>query len=189
MKILKYVLAIIVLLIAVFLIKGAMTPSVNYECEIVVNKSAKEAWAVMSDEVNLPKWIKGYKRSELISGKENTVGSVTHVYVEDGGQEMMMEETITDLKLYELMAMQFTMDFMNMDYEMHFDEDDGKTTIRTKSTTVGNDIIAKSMISFMPSSMKAQEVENLNNLKTLIEDNTNDYFPEIERDTLPLNMD
>lgn len=184
MKILKFLLAIVLLLIVFFVGKGLLTPSIYYESEVVVNKPAKEAWAVMSDEVNLPKWIKGFKRTKHISGVENTVGAISHIYVDEGGQEMMMKETITDVKPYELMAMKFTMDFMNMDYEMHFNETNGKTTIKTKSTTKGNGIFSKSIISFMPSSMKAQEDENLGKLKKLIEENTKNYFPIVVQDTL-----
>jgi hypothetical protein len=97
---------------------------------------------------------------------------------------MMMEETITDLEINERMAMKFTMDFMDMDYEISMEEKDGKTHINTKSTTVGNGMFAKSMISFMPSSMKAQEDKNLNSLKALIEANTKNYFPEPVLDTI-----
>ncbi len=177
MKYLKYLLFLIVALAILFIGKGLLTPSVYYESEVVVNKSAKESWAVMSDEANLPKWIKGFKKTELVSGTANTVGSVSNVYVDEGGEEMVMKETITALKLYEQMAMNFSMDFMDMDYEMLFNEKDGNTTITTKSTTVGNGMIAKSIISFMPGSMKAQEEENLGKLKMLIEENTKDYFP------------
>ena len=56
-------------------------------------------------------------------------------------------------------------------------ENNGKTTIKTVSSTSGNGIIAKSIVSFMTSAMKKQEDENLENLKTLIEENTKNYFP------------
>ncbi len=178
MKYLKYLLGFFALLLLFILGKGFFTPSVYYESEIVVNKSAKEAWAVMSDEENLPKWIDGFKRSELVSGPANTVGAVTNVYVEDNGEEMVMVETIMQVKTYELLAMKFTMDFMDMDYEMLFSEKGGKTRIQTKSTTFGNGIMAKSMISFMTAAMKSQEDENLGNLKKLIEENTKNYFQD-----------
>jgi len=188
MKILKYILGAFVLLILIFLGKGLLTPSISYENETIVNKSAKEAWAVMSDESNLPKWIDGFLRTELASGTANTVGAVSNVYVDEGGQKMMMKETIMDIKPYELMAMKFTMDFMNMDYEMHFHESNGKTTIRTKSKTIGNGIFAKSLISFMPSSMATQEDKNLSKLKDLIDENTKNYFPESVVDTLGVGL-
>ena len=38
-------------------------------------------------------------------------------------------------------------------------------------------MIMRSMISFMQGAMQAQEDENMNNLKKLIEENATDYFP------------
>jgi len=183
MKYLKYLLYLLIILALIFFGKGLLTPSISYESEITVNKSAKEAWAVMQDEVNLPKWIQGFKKIELISGTPNTVGAVSKVYIEEAGQESIMEETITALTPNQKMAMTFTMDFMDMDYEMLFTEKDGKTNILTKSTTKGNGLFAKSIVSFMPGAMKAQEDANLVNLKKLIEENTKDYFPVLQSDS------
>ena len=179
MKILKYLLLAILVLVLLFFAKGLLTPSISYENEVIVNKPAKEAWSVMSDEANLPKWIKGFKRTELVSGTANTVGAVSNVYVDEGGQEMVMKETVTAIKLYEQLKMKFSMDFMDMEYEINFRETDGKTTVHSKSTTFGNGLFAKSIVSFMTGTMKAQEDENLNNLKKLIDANTKNYFPEI----------
>jgi len=178
MKYLKYGLFLILLLGILFFVKGIITPSIQYECEVVVNKSLNEAWAVMSDEAKLPEWITGFKKTELVSGIPNTIGAVSKIYVEEGGQEMTMQETITNIKPNELMAMTFTMDFMNMDYEMILNEKNGSTTIKSKSKTTGNGIFAKSMVSFMRSSMKSQEEINLNKLKNTIEQNTKNYFLE-----------
>lgn len=176
MKILKYLLGFILLLALIFFGRGLLTPSVSYESTIEVNKSAKESWAVMSDEVNLPKWIEGFKRAELVSGQANTVGAVSNIYVDQNGQEMVMKETVKAVKDHELLAMTFSMDFMDMDYEMLFNESNGKTKITSKSTTKGNGLFAKSMISFMGGSMKEQEDKNMNSLKKLIDENSKNYF-------------
>jgi len=178
MKYLKYFLLLLALVALVFFGKGLLTKSVDYDSEVVVNKPVEEAWAVMSDETNLPEWIKGFQRTELVSGTANTVGAVSKVYVKENGKEMVMEETITAIEPNDHIEMTFSMDFMNMDYKMKMEEKDGKTHIRSTSSTVGNGIFAKSMIAFMPKAMKAQEDENMNTLKRLIEENTKDYFPE-----------
>ena len=165
MKFLKYALIFIVVVVLLFFGKGLLTPSISYENEITVNTSAKEAWVVMNDESNLPKWIEGFKKVELVSGTPNTVGAVSNVYVEEQGQEMIMQETITSVKENEHMAMTFTMDFMDMDYKMSFEEQGGQTIIKSASTVKGNGIMAKSMISFMKGSMESQEDTNLGKLK------------------------
>lgn len=186
MKILKYILSILAILCIIFLALGFITPSVSYTSETTVNKSAKEAWAVMSDEENLPKWIKGFKRAELVSGKANSVGAVSNIYIDENGKEMVMKETVTAVKDYEHLAMTFSMDFMDMDYEMIFTEKDGKTHIQTNSKTIGNGMLAKSIVSMMSATMKKQEDENVNTLKKLIEENTKIYFQEeVEEEMAP----
>lgn len=180
MKYLKYLFYAILVLVVLFIGKGLMTPSVSYESEVSVNKLAAEAWAVMSDESKLSKWIEGYKRGVLVSGEKNTVGAVSNIFVEENGEEMVMQETITGLEPNQRMAMTFTMDFMNMDYEISFEEKDGKTIIRSKSKVMGNGLFNQSIVSMLTSAMKEQEEKNLSSLKRLIEENTTNYFPEPE---------
>lgn len=180
MKYLKYLLGLLLLLTIIFFALGMITPTVSYENEVVVNKPAAESWATMSDESKMAQWISGFVRTEIVSGEPNTIGTLSNVYVNENGQEMVMQETVTDLKENELLAMNFTMDFMDMDYEITFEEKDGKTNIKSKSKTVGNGMFAKSMISLMKGAMYDQEEKNLNNLKKLIDNNTTNYFPEPE---------
>ena len=177
MKFLKYFFFLILLLVLLFIGKGLITPSIDYDCTITVDKPAAECWAVMSDENNLPQWIEGYKSAKLISGTPNTAGAVSEITIDQNGEEMTMKETITKVIPNELMAMEFTMDFMDMDYEMKFNEEGGKTIITTKSKTMGNGLFAKSMVSFMGGVMKKQEDANLQKLKTIIDNNTKNYSP------------
>lgn len=178
MKYLKYLLYAIGVLALIFFGMGILKPSISYESEVSFNKPIEEAWAVMSDETRITEWLKEIKRIEPKSGTPHTVGAVSEIYVDQNGEEMMMEETITALKTNEQIAMTFTMDFMSMDYEMILSERAGKTHILTKSKTVGNGIFAKSLLAFMSGSMKEQEDINLNNLKKVIEENTKNYFLE-----------
>ncbi|MFY0607080.1 MAG: SRPBCC family protein [Cyclobacteriaceae bacterium] len=178
MKILKYLLIFLAIIAIIFFGKGIITPSVSYESTTSVSKSVEESWAVMTDEETMSKWITGFIKSELVSGEPNTVGAVSNTYVEENGEEMIIVETITDITPNERIAMTFTMDFMDMDYELSMEDQGDQTIITTKSEVRGNGLFAKSIISFMPDMMKAQEDENLAKLKRLIESNTKDYFPE-----------
>ena len=178
MKFLKILLGAIVLLALLFFGNGILNPSVSYGAEVTVDKPIKEAWAVMTDESRISDWLKDIKSIKHISGEKNTIGAVTEYTVEDNGTEMTMQETITSIQPNDHIAMTFTMDIMDMDYQVSFTEKEGKTNIRSKSVTTGNGIFMRSMLSFMGSGMIAQEEENLNNLKKLIDENTKDYFPE-----------
>ena len=175
MKYVKYLLYLIVILVIVFFGNGLFTPIIIYENEVLVNKPVAQAWAVMQDESRISEWLTVIDRIEPVSGEPSTVGAVSNIYVIENGEEMVMQETITAIELHKHMAMTFTMDFMNMDYEMYMSEKDGKTLIHTKSTTIGNGIISKSILSFMPGMMEDQEQENLTKLKEVIEQNQVEY--------------
>jgi len=178
MKYLKYLLGIIALLGIIFIVKGFLTPSVTYSSEIVVDKPIEEAMAVMQDESKVSEWLTGIKDMEHISGKKNTVGAVTKYTFDENGQESTIIETITAIQPNEYMAMSFVLEeVMEMDYKVDFNNKDGKTYIKSTTITRGSGWFMRSMVSFMQSAMQAQEDENMNKLKKLIDENTTVYFP------------
>lgn len=180
MKILKYIVALVAVLLIVFFGNGLITPSITYGSQITVDKPVNEAWAVMSDGSRVSEWLQEITRMESVSGVPGTVGAVSKIYASQDGEEWVMVETITAVTPEEYIAMTFTMDFMNMDYSMTLKDVDGKTQITSTSTTTGNGLFAKSIVSFMTGTMKEQEDKNLNNLKAVIDGNTVDYFPAPE---------
>jgi carbon monoxide dehydrogenase subunit G len=178
MKILKNILAVLAVLLIGFILVGIFKPSIDYSSEIEVNKPIKEAWAVMNDESKISQWLKGITNIEHVSGEKGAVGAVTKYTFDENGQESTILETLKTMRPNEQVAMDFTMEgVMTMDYKVDFVEKNGKTYIKSSTITKGDGIIMRSMIPFMKSTMQAQEDENLNNLKKLIEENTTDYFP------------
>lgn len=185
MKYLKYILGLIVLLALVFFGRGMLAPVISYSSEISVDKPVKEAWAVMNDESKISEWLQGITKVEHVSGEKGAVGAVTHYTVSDNGQESIIVETIKAINPEESIAMDFEMEgVMYMDYHLDFSEKDGTTHIKSSTKTNGIGLFMRSMISFMKKTMQAQEDENMNNLKKLIEENTTDYFPQPVEDTV-----
>lgn len=175
MKALKIIGIILAALILIFLAMGFIKSEITYQSEVIIDKPIEEVWAITQDESRITEWLSEVKRMEHISGEKGEVGAVSKIYVEQNGEEMFMEETITAKKHQEMMAMTFTMDFMNMDYEMHLEDMGGKTKVWSTSTTVGNGIFAKSLLAFMGGAMKQQEDVNMQKLKSLAESNTKVY--------------
>ena len=63
-----------------------------------------------------------------------------------------------------------------------FEEKDGTTKITTDSKVIGKSILSRAMFAIMEKlggSFTAQEAENIENLKKVIEENTTDYYPTI----------
>ena len=175
---LKYLLGIIGLLVILFLAKGFITPTISYDSEIVVEKSTKEAWAVMNDESKISEWLKGIKKVEHVSGEKGTVGAVTQYTFVENDQESIILETIKEIRPEESISMDFVMEgAMSMDYKVEFSEKDGKTHIKSSTITEGEGMFMRSMVSFLTGTMKSQEDVNMDNLKKLINENTTNYFP------------
>ena len=175
MKYLKYILGLIAILVIGFFLIGIISPKLNYDCEVIVEKSATESWAVLQDEEKMPEWLIGYQKTEHLSGTPGPIGAVTLIYFDNDGQQMSIQETITDIIPGKSMSMTFEDDFMKMDYEISLTTKGGKTTINSSSTAVGNNTVSKSIMALMGGVIKAQEETNLLNLKEVIEQNTKDY--------------
>ncbi|MGB0851245.1 MAG: SRPBCC family protein [Bacteroidia bacterium] len=178
MKFIKYLLILVVVAVVVFIGSGLLRPSQTYSSEITVEKSIEEAWAVMQDDSKTSQWLKSITDVKHVSGDKGKVGGVTEYTFTDDGQESKVLETITSVVPNEHIAMDFVMpDVMTMDYKMEISEKDGKTHIKSSTIAEGTGLFMQSMFSFMGSSLKAQEDENMNNLKEVIDNNTTDYFP------------
>ena len=175
MKYLKYILGILAVLFVGFLLIGVIKSEITYDCEIIVNKSIAESWAVTQDEEKLKDWLPTIQKVEHISGTPGTVGAISDVYFEADGEIMIIRETITDLVPEKSISMTYTSDFMNMDYTLNMSADNGKTKINTSTATEGNGMISKSMMVLIAGSIKAQEETNLANLKKTIESNSKEY--------------
>ena len=176
MNYLKYAIGIIAILVIGFLALGLIKPKATYECEIIVEKPLTETWAVLQDQEKLSEWLPGFQKMEHVSGTPGTIGAVSNVYFDNDGQNMIIKETITDIKPNESISMSYESDFMNMDYKLRVTSVDGKTKINSITTTEGNGIVSKSIMALMGGSLKKQEEINLSNLKKTIEQNTKNYF-------------
>lgn len=181
MKILKIILAILVLLALIFFVRGLLTPSFTYSSEITVDKPIEEAWAVMNDESKITQWLTSIKKVEHVSGEKGKVGQVTRYTFDENGQESQVLETLKELVPNKHVAMDFLVEgAMKMDYKVDFSEKDGKTILKSNTEVAGEGMIMKSILSFMQGTMKTQEDENFKNLQKLINENKTDYFPKPE---------
>lgn len=181
MKFLKFLLLFVVGLILFALIMGFVKSEISYGHEITVNKSAKEAWAVHQDVSKYNQWLDGFKSIELLNGVEGTVGSTYKIIVQPEGQpDFEMIETLESIKEADHISLNMDSEIMVFDQTTSFSEKDGKTTIKTDSKVSGKGIMMRSMFALMDlfmGSFQKKEVENIENLKKVIENNTTNYFP------------
>ncbi len=182
MKILKYILLGLVVLAILFFAFGLFKPTVSYGHEITTNKPLKEAWAVTQDANKYDQWLKGFKSMELLEGEYMQAGSKYKVIVNPGeGQpDFEMIETVMDVKEFELVNLHFDSEFMNFEQKILFSGDENSSTVKTESKVLAKGLVSKSMFAIMETlggTFTIQEVENIENLKKVIEGNTTVYYP------------
>ncbi len=178
MKILKILLGVIAVLVIGFFANGLLNPTVSYTTEVEVNKSVKESWAVFSDESLLDQWIIGYKGMEVLEGEKDQVGSKYLVKMEHDGEPFEMTETLTAIEKEKQYTMHFDSEAMGQDVDVQFSAKDANTTtIHVDATVAGKDIFMKSMFAFMKGTFQKTSDDMYGRLKTLIGENTKDYFP------------
>lgn len=177
MKILKYAIGIIALLIIGFFLIGIFNPSIQYSSETIVNKPIKESWDVMNDASKTKLWLTGLKRMELISGEEGQVGTKAKYIMDSNGSEIEMIETIKARTDYERMTLEMDSDILTNNLDMKFTEKDGKTIIKSTNIAQGKGMIMRSMMVLIKSSIIAEDQKIMNNMKRVIEENTTNYSP------------
>ena len=185
MKILKFLLVAIVVLVVAFFAVGMLHPEVEYGSEIAVSKSIEEAWAVSQDESKFPLWLEGFKSIELISGEHGAIGSKYKVIVEPEGQPPFeMIETLLEYEEFDHVSFHFDSEMMDFEQVISFSEEESMTHIVTASKVIPKGRVMASMFALMEKlggAFTSQEAKNQNALKKVIEENTTDYYPvEIE---------
>lgn len=188
MKILKYLLIAIVALVLIFFAIGYLNPSVQYGHEITVDKSVEEAWAVAYDESKYNQWLEGFQSIELLSGEKGEVGSTYKVVVNPGEGQPLFEmiETVASKKDFDHVTLHFESDMMNFEQTMYYTDNDGVVTVRTDSKVMAKSAPMRSMFALMEmlgGAFQKQEAKNIDALKTVIDENTTDYYPAEEPTT------
>lgn len=185
MKFLKFLFLFVIglfLFVLFAFLMGHLKPEISYGHEIAVNKSIEEAWAVHQDETKYDQWLDGFKSIELLSGVKGTVGSTYKIIVkpEEGQPDFEMFETLESIKEADHITLNMDSEMMVFDQTTSFSEKDGKTIIKTESKVSGKGRMMRAMFAVMDlftDSFQKKEVENIENLKKVIENNTTNYFP------------
>lgn len=182
MKILKYLLIAVVVLVAAFFAIGYLNPAVQYGHEITVNKSIEEAWAVAYDESKYDQWLEGFQSIELLTGEKGEVGSTYKVVVNPGEGQPLFEmiETVISVKEFDHVTLHFESDMMDFEQTMRYAENADVVTVRTDSKVMGKSAPMRSMFALMEmlgGAFQKQEAKNIDALKRVIEENTTDYYP------------
>ena len=177
MKVLKIIAGAIAVLFLIVFMVGVFVPKIDYTNEVEINKPLKESWAVFNDENKVNDWVMGIKSTELIKGEKGKTGAITKMNMEQDGRAFELMEEILEMKKEEKYAAKYYNEMMLQTAEVNFkSKGENATVISVNSEVAGKGMLNKLVFAFMGGAVKKTSDEMYDRLKTLIENNTTDYF-------------
>ena len=169
MKILKWILGILLLLLLAFLLLGWLNPEYNESITTVIDAPVEKTFALANDEQHMDKWLENFKSMELIEGDGKSKGSKWKVTFDENGKEFDMIETVTDYVENERFAFDIDDEFGKYNISLNFEEKDGKTVLTEKMVGAAKGIFGKAFLALMKSSIKKQKTGWYEKLKAFVE--------------------
>jgi len=177
MKFLKYLIIVVAVFSASFICVGFINPTITYETTVLVNKPVSHSFAVFNNPFNRKKWMPGFKSITTMSGLPNQVGSTYELIFEEGGEEIILTEEVTEFERNKLFAFNMSNEVFNSKIKITFEEEDGKTRITSTSVVTGSNMMFRSMFPFMKSVMEEKDKEMFTSLRDFIE--SDDYHNNV----------
>lgn len=139
------------------------------EFEVEIDRPLRDVYAAFNHPDNLPRWIQGLQRTELISGEPGKVGAKTRQIYLERGRIVEMIETITAHEPERHMS--GTLEAPGMHATMHVDFVDrgDRTGIRFSSNFEGRSIGMRLMLPFIKGALKKRSTGDLETFKRLVE--------------------
>lgn len=168
-KILLGLVGIVLLLVVGFLAIGFIYPTLTTETRVTINKPRTVVWKYFTDQNTLKEWLPNVKSIENISGEPMTAGSKFKMTFEENGSEIVMTETMTEVKENEVFAFILENEVMKANDRITFIDKGDKTEIVENNTFEGGNIFWRSLFALMKSGFEKNSAESYQRLKTNIE--------------------
>ena len=137
--------------------------------EIEVDRPLSDVYAAFNHPDNLPRWIQGLQRTELISGEPGKVGAKTRQIYLERGRIVEMIETITAHEPEKHLSGTLEGPGINATMEVNFIDRGERTGIRFSSNFKGSSILMSLMLPFMKGAMKKRTCGDLETFKRMVE--------------------
>ena len=169
MKILKTALIIILIGILVYMIIGLLTPPVSQEVAMEIEQPAEEIFSTLTDQSKMTKWVPGLKSVKQVSGKPNTVGSISEFVFERDGTKIPILIKIDNYVENESMNLTLTHDKLVSDVQINVIPVGNSSKLDISYKIAGNSLMTKTAMPFIKPLIKKYSEMDLEELKKLLE--------------------
>jgi len=170
MKIIKTALIIILIGIIVYFIIGLLTPPISNEVAIELEQPADEIFSTLTDQSKMIKWVPGLASVKQVSGKPNTVGSISKFVFERDGIEIPILVKINDYKINESMNLTLTHDKLVSDVQIKVNGNGDSSKLDISYKIIGNSLMTKTAMPFIKPLIEKYSNMDLQEIKRLLEE-------------------
>lgn len=139
------------------------------EIEVEIDRPLRDVYAAFNHPDNLPRWIQGLQRTEVISGEPGKVGAKTRQIYLERGRIVEMIETITAHEPEKHMSGTLEGPGVHATMEVNFVDRGDRTGIRFSSNFKGRSILMWLMLPFIKGAMKKRSCGDLETFKRMVE--------------------
>ena len=168
MKTIKYLGALLFIVLILFLSLGLFVSSFEYSADVAIQAPIEKCWAVFNDTSRMKNWIPGFERITLLEGEAAKPGAVYEVVIRQD-ELYIMQERVREMTAPQLASFELTNDVMRLEYEYRFSATASGTNITSHYTVHGTNLIWKSILFISKSYLQTAASNQLDQLKIEIE--------------------
>ncbi|HNQ12857.1 MAG TPA: SRPBCC family protein [Bacteroidia bacterium] len=183
MKVLKYVLIAILLLVAAFFLVGIINPKVEYNASIEINKPLEETFELFNNIDHLQAWIPEVKSVEVMEGEPHEAGAKLRMTVESEGNAVVLNETVLEYVPNQKVVLDFEAGAMLKTNSVQFTAKGDQTIIEGSYVCRGSNMFYRSMFRFFKGTFQTIDQGYLNNFKKFADNHISEQSNEMSVDT------
>lgn len=168
-RIFKIILFALLLLVGALYVVGKTCGELEYETKVEMEAPLGFSWSVFQDPSHMRTWIKGFQRIEMVDGIVGQPESIYNIILVESGQEVVVEQTILDVRPPELMKYSISNEFVEGTTLIEFSSDLQKTTVVVTSKIHGLNAFKNLLVHLGKGRLTKQDQTNWSKLKQLVE--------------------
>ena len=169
MRILKFLLKALVVILILFFLSGLLFSKISYTTSQRINLPVDQTFALFNDNSKMKDWMVGLQSFKVIEEKPGVVGSRYQIVIDAQNTFIKMEELVTSYRENEKVSLTIESVQMIKKDNYTFQAIDNQTLIQNESTTEGKTYFLKCLYASFYVLIKCTDQENLDSFKAYVE--------------------
>lgn len=177
MKVVKYILASLGILILTILLFGSFSKNSSLKHEYRFNQSPKVVFLTVIDPRKMRSWIDGLEKIEPVNGFMNGIGAKYLVTVNyDNNKYTVLEELVT-FEIYKELGLILFPPHMTIRLDIAFMEENKTTKISLNTVITGDNAFWRSMVFLKKPAINKIILNDLKNLEQILNNEAQTTVP------------